>query len=298
MAECLEDLKVRREKIVLEYWQLHQFLEEQERHFLAQLDELEKEMQKEQEEVVSQLDGTFSLLSSIISDLEKDCQRPDAEFLQNLKETYTRGEKAILKTVKSPPNMKQAINTISQKSIALRENIRKFKESLAVELKRERTSCQNDLPEEQPDHLQVLRTCEDAQKTSTEESVTLDPHTANTRLLLSPDGKTARHWGYPQALPNNPERFDLEPFVLGCVGFYTGRHSWTVAIEHGQSWAVGVARASVKRKGPLCLSPEQGVWAVEQCWGQFRALTSQWTPLPLAKVPRMIQVCLDCEEAG
>ncbi|XP_042311014.1 tripartite motif-containing protein 10-like [Sceloporus undulatus] len=82
-------VKAKREKIVLEFQQLRLFLEEQERHLLAQLGELEKDMAKEQKETV-RLNHTFSLLSSLISDLEKDCQRPAGEFLLNLKKTFTR----------------------------------------------------------------------------------------------------------------------------------------------------------------------------------------------------------------
>ncbi|XP_042310939.1 tripartite motif-containing protein 15-like [Sceloporus undulatus] len=299
MAQYLEDVKAKREKVVLEFQQLHLFLQEQERHLLAQLGELEKEMAKEQEETGRRLSHTFSLLSSLISDLEKDCQRPAGEFLLNLKETFTRCGSAMLPMpVERPSNLGKNLSAISQKSVALTENLNKFKETLEAELKRERTSCTNALLEEQRNLLQFLLPViyEDAQqKASIEENVILDPRTANPKLLISQDRKRVRHWGYPQALPDNLERFDSELFVLGCEGFCSGKHSWRVAIEQGQSWAVGIARESVKRKGPLSLSPEQGIWAVEQCWGHFRALTSQWTSLPLARIPRRIQVCLDYE---
>lgn len=123
--------------------------------------------------------------------------------------------------------------------------------------------------------------------------MTLDPWTANPKLIISLDRKTVRHGKQVWTLPDNPERFDSEPFVLGCEGFFSGKHCWVVSIEEGQSWAIGIARESVKRKGYLSLSPEQGIWAVEQCWGQFQALTSRWTPLFLCRKPRRIQVSLD-----
>uniref|UniRef100_A0ACB8EGF8 Uncharacterized protein n=1 Tax=Sphaerodactylus townsendi TaxID=933632 RepID=A0ACB8EGF8_9SAUR len=126
-------------------------------------------------------------------------------------------------------------------------------------------------------------------------NVTLDPWTANPKLIISLDQKTVRHGKELQALPDNPERFDSEPFVLGCEGFCSGKHCWVVNVEAGQNWAVGVARESVKRKGNLSLSPEQGIWAVEQCWGQLQALTSHWTPLYLCRKLRMVRVSLDYE---
>ncbi|CAM4666723.1 unnamed protein product [Caretta caretta] len=128
-----------------------------------------------------------------------------------------------------------------------------------------------------------------------EVNVTLDPDTAQSQLVLPEDGKSVR-WGDTwQNLPDNPERFDSRACVLGCEGFTAETHCWEVEVGDGELWAVGVARESVRRKGWISLSPEQGIWAVGQCGGQFRALTSPEAPLPLSQVPSRIRVCLDCD---
>uniref|UniRef100_A0A8C6V8W4 Zinc finger protein RFP-like n=1 Tax=Naja naja TaxID=35670 RepID=A0A8C6V8W4_NAJNA len=126
-----------------------------------------------------------------------------------------------------------------------------------------------------------------------EPDVTLDPCTANPHLFLSLDQKTVTHRDHAQALPDNPERFDAEFFVLGRESFCSGKHSWVVNVEQGQNWAIGIAQESVRRKGSLSLNPQQGVWAVQQCWGQMQALTSRWTTLFLLRKPTRIRVYLD-----
>ncbi|XP_067412292.1 butyrophilin subfamily 1 member A1-like [Emydura macquarii macquarii] len=129
-----------------------------------------------------------------------------------------------------------------------------------------------------------------------EANVTLDPGTAHPLLVLSEDGKSVRWAETRQDLPDNPERFNTELYVLGCEGFTSGRHCWEVEVGDELYWAVGVARESVRRKGSPSLSPWDGggICAVG-CLGQFWALTFPGTPLHLRWVPCRIQVCLDCD---
>uniref|UniRef100_A0A8C3SDC4 Zinc finger protein RFP-like n=1 Tax=Chelydra serpentina TaxID=8475 RepID=A0A8C3SDC4_CHESE len=126
-------------------------------------------------------------------------------------------------------------------------------------------------------------------------NVTLDPDTAHPRLVLSADRRSVRCGDTPQDLPDDPERFDTARCVLGCEGFTSGRHCWEVEVEGRGRCVVGVARESVRRKGWISFTPEQGIWAVG-CWkDQYRALTSPEQILP-NRAPRRIRVYLDCEQ--
>ncbi|XP_066842697.1 butyrophilin subfamily 1 member A1-like [Anser cygnoides] len=130
--------------------------------------------------------------------------------------------------------------------------------------------------------------------------VTLDPHTAHPLLVLSEDHRSVRWESTWQQVPSTPERFDIRCCVLGHEKFKEGRHWWEVEVEGELQmyswWAVEVARASVKRKGEINMSPEEGIWAVQYNEGQLMSLTSPPTPLSLSPVPTRIWVCLDCTQ--
>ncbi|CAM5104942.1 unnamed protein product [Natator depressus] len=267
--EYLKQTETERQKIVSEFQQLRQFLEEQERLLLAQLEKLDKEIVKIENENITKLSEGISCLSELISEMEGKCQKPGSEFLQDVRSTLSRCEKGkFQQSEEISPELEEQVSDFSQKTIVLMETLRKFKDTL-------------------PSALESLGAHRQA-------NVTLDPDTAHPILVLSEGGKSVRCGDTRQRLPKNPERFDSVFCVLGCEGFTSGRHRWEVDVEDGQFWAVGVARASVGRKGGISCSPEGGIWAVE--WlGQFLALTSPVTPLPRSRAPSRIRVCLDCD---
>uniref|UniRef100_A0A8B9UUV4 Butyrophilin subfamily 1 member A1 n=1 Tax=Anas zonorhyncha TaxID=75864 RepID=A0A8B9UUV4_9AVES len=130
--------------------------------------------------------------------------------------------------------------------------------------------------------------------------VTLDPDTAHAQLVLSQDNSSVRWEDKSPQVPDTPERFDKWGCVLGREEFREGRHCWLVEVEGVQIkdswWAVGVARASVERKGYFKRSPEEGIWAVQYYEGHLKSLTRPRTPLSLSPVPTRIWVCLDCTQ--
>nr|XP_032645703.1 zinc finger protein RFP-like [Chelonoidis abingdonii] len=273
--EYLKQTQTERQKA--EFQELRQFLEEQERLLLAQLGELDEKIVRIQNENVSKLSKQTSHLSELISELEGKCQKPASEFLQDVRSTLSRCEKGkFQQSEEISPELEEQVSGFSQKTIALLEALRKFKDTLPSTLQRKRGE-----PLGTHRHVDVI----------------LDPGTAHPELVLSEDRKRVRWEVTSQDLPNNPERFDYWSCVLGCEGFTSGRHCWEVEVGDGRYWAVGVARESVGRKGRISLSTEGGIWAVEWCWGgQFRGLTSPVTPLPLSQFPSRIRVCLDCDQ--
>ncbi|XP_065419058.1 E3 ubiquitin-protein ligase TRIM15-like [Chrysemys picta bellii] len=91
--EYLIQTQTKRQKIVSEFQQLQQFLEEQERLLLAHLENLEKEIVKIQNDNVTKLSEEISCLSDLISEMEAKCQKPASEFLQDFRNILSRFEK-------------------------------------------------------------------------------------------------------------------------------------------------------------------------------------------------------------
>ncbi|XP_074873245.1 E3 ubiquitin-protein ligase TRIM39-like [Carettochelys insculpta] len=125
--------------------------------------------------------------------------------------------------------------------------------------------------------------------------VTLDPDTAHPQLVLSEDGKRVRRGDTRQDLPQNPERFDPCPCVLGAERLTGGRSYWEVEVGDKTGWYLGVCRESVRRKGKVTLTPEDGYWAVWLRDGGYKALTSRPTPLPVSARPSRVGIFLHYE---
>ncbi|XP_050777127.1 uncharacterized protein LOC127033274 isoform X3 [Gopherus flavomarginatus] len=200
--EYLGKIEAERQKIVSEFEQLRQFLEEQERLLLAQLEELDKEILKIQDENVTKLSKEISQLSDLISEIEEKCQQPTSEFLQDIRSTWSRCEKLKFeKPVAVPEDLRERVGVSSQRNICLQEALKKFKETL-------------------PYQLNFL-----ISKAEKEVQATPDPDLAYPSSIVSTDESVLQKYqdtGY--LVPQN--RFYPAACLLGYTGFTSGRCYW------------------------------------------------------------------------
>ncbi|XP_077778251.1 zinc finger protein RFP-like [Podarcis muralis] len=259
--DLLKQTGAEREKMVAEFRQLHQFLEEQEKRILAQMAEVEKEIAAKREEHLARLSRELSSLDSLIREMEEKLQEPASELLQDIGSFLQRSqEKENLEDppVAFPPALKWKIWDFCDINPFLEGVMKKFRDTVESGLELQK------------------------------ENIILDPDTANPWLILSEDRKSVREGEVRQGLPDNPERFDIHSYVLGCQGFTSGRHFWEVVVGSEGEWAVGVARKSVKRKGKFSFGPSEGIWGMGKWRGRYKFCSPR-------KEPERIRVALNCE---
>ncbi|KYO29215.1 hypothetical protein Y1Q_0005907 [Alligator mississippiensis] len=299
IGEYLRKTEAEQKMIISQFQQLHQFLQEKEQLLLAQLRELNKEIVTLQNKNITKLAQRISQLHDLIHEMEGKCQQPVSEFLQGVRSTLSRYEKGKFQhMVEIPSELEKRLKDFSHKNVILTETLRKFKDTLhsELEIKNHRLlglQRHGEITGSLPPGLGKRR--RRPPQPYTKANVTLDPDTAYPKLIVSINQKSVKHQEEKQTLPDNPQRFDTVPCVLGHEGFTSGRHWWEVEVVEGRYWAVGVARASVRRKGGINLSTDKGIWAVE-CIGTMEyivARTSPWTRLSLNRNLRTIRISLD-----
>ncbi|XP_039358194.1 zinc finger protein RFP-like [Mauremys reevesii] len=268
--EYLGKIEAERQKIVSEFEQLRQFLEEQERLLLARLEELDKEIVKIQDENVTKLSEEISRLTDLISEIEEKCQQPASDFLQDIKSTWSRSEKVKFeKPMAVPEDLRERVGISSQRNVCLQESLKKFKETLPYQL-----------------HFLIS-------KAEKEVQATLDPDLANPCLVMSTDESVIQKYQATGHVPQN--RFYPAPCVLGYKGFTSGRCYWQVNVGNKDEWVLGIAKESVIHEGAISCTPEEGIWALQSTEYQYCALTFPETALGLHHRPHNIGVYLDYE---
>lgn len=139
-----------------------------------------------------------------------------------------------------------------------------------------------------PGRKKMLRTCW--------VHITLDRNTANPWLIIPKDRRQVRLGETCQNVPENAERFENYPMVLGAQRFTSGKIYWEVDVTGKEAWDLGVCRESVQRKGLFSLSPENGFWII-WLWNKdnYEAGTVPQTTLHLLVPPCQVGVFVDYE---
>ncbi|XP_066469230.1 tripartite motif-containing protein 10-like [Tiliqua scincoides] len=282
--DLLGQIKEKKTRTVAAFNQLHQFLEEQKMFLLSQMELLEKEIEARRKEHMTRLMEDMSVVEFLIQQMEEKCQQSTSELLQDIRTTQRYMVMEEFDPVAFSPELACRIRRLYDVKPLLEGVMKQF--SAHLQTIRGTPVC----------HGTVVENGCSSDSGSSAANVTLDPDTAHPELILSEDRKSVRAKDKRQYLPDNPERFDFWPFVLGCEGFTGHRHFWDVTVGSEEPWAVGVTRKSVRRKGMFDVSPEEGIWAVMKWRGAYIIHNPPFNTIPSSQELKRIRVMLNYDE--
>lgn len=127
--------------------------------------------------------------------------------------------------------------------------------------------------------------------------VHLDSSSRNPWLYVSEDKlKVYELHEAPLQQWDNLQQFDKQQFILGIKGFSTGRHYWEVKVPAKGKWRLGVAAASVQRKGRFYIASGTGYWTICNRPENLHACTDPRTKLPNSAALQVVGVYVDYED--
>uniref|UniRef100_A0A8C0YKL1 Uncharacterized protein n=1 Tax=Cyprinus carpio carpio TaxID=630221 RepID=A0A8C0YKL1_CYPCA len=198
-------------QIKQQFEKLHQFLRDEEEATITALREEEEQKKQMMKEKLEEMNRHISALSHSIKDMEEMMRASDVYFLKEFPVTMERVQ------ISSQPDPQTPSGALIHVPRYL-----------------------GNLP------FRVWKKMQDIVQNT---PLILDPNTAHPDLVLS-DDLTSVKWSWnKQPVPDNPERFECYPCVLGSEGFNSGTHCWDVEVKESSDWSLGVTTASNRRKG-------------------------------------------------
>ncbi|XP_073676481.1 zinc-binding protein A33-like [Garra rufa] len=230
-----------------EFEKLHQFLRDEEEATITALREEEEQKNQMMKEKLEEMNRHISALSHTIKDTEEMMKANDVCFLKNFNVTMERVQI-------SQPDPQMSSGALIHVPHYL-----------------------GNLP---------FRVWKKMQETVQHNPLTLDLNTAHSYLKLSTDLTSVSNSDVRQNVPDNPERFDEYPCVLGFEGFNSGTHCWDVEVKDNTNWIVGITTASNQRKGDVFF--ETNVWFVRYKDSKYSSKSPDQT-LTLLSVKEKLQ---------
>ncbi|XP_076002723.1 E3 ubiquitin-protein ligase TRIM39-like [Genypterus blacodes] len=248
---------------------LKQMVEKSQADFFKDVEERQKNTQKQAEGFIKELQQELSELMERAAEVEQLLRSQDhLHLLQSFPSNCTAPPtKDCTQVIHHKSHEGSVVKAVAQLERTISKGVRKL---LEVELKR----------------IQQFAV-----------DVTLDPDTAHPNLILSEDEKQVHCGDVRKNLLDNPERFDRCVYVLGKQSFSSGRSYYEIQVKGKTAWTLGVASESLSRKGHITTTPQNGYWTVRlRNESKFLAPDEPPVRLSVKSKPEKVGVFVDYEE--
>ncbi|XP_015247895.1 PREDICTED: E3 ubiquitin-protein ligase TRIM39-like [Cyprinodon variegatus] len=231
------------------------FLQRKQGDLVKEIEEKQKESEKQAEDQITLLEQKLSDLKRRRSDIQKCIQSEDylyllqsCQFKQIPENTYQ-----IDQLTEQPTNVKIVKQSVAQ----IKERVIKEVDML---INKVRSSDFSDPPEQsdEDENIRMGNSVQDAWHPPKDRlmmiqqcnavNVTLNSYSAHPCLTVSADGKTLSYRESEQWFPVLPSQFTCCFAVLANEGFNSGRFYYEVVITSSQHLVLGVAKESVNRE--------------------------------------------------
>ncbi|XP_034962961.1 zinc finger protein RFP-like [Zootoca vivipara] len=244
----LEQTDMERQNIVADFKEFHQFLEEQERLLLAQLEELDNGVKNCRNQYISKLCEEMASLDNLIRQLEEKQKQPVNEFLQNMRSTLERcneNEKTTMIAIAFPYGLKQQIDKFSKMHPFLEKEIKKFKDVV--------------FPGPQKKNGVAIQAFLGPKLPALGEDMAFPELVLSAYSQGTAQGTYMKQQYYYSGFSN---KISCCSYVVGVERITSGTHSWIVNVEHNNVWAVGVVKESLRGFHIGNLNDESGIWVI------------------------------------
>nr|XP_043870018.1 E3 ubiquitin-protein ligase TRIM21-like [Solea senegalensis] len=245
------------------------------------IEEKQKAAEEEAEELISRMEQeVIELQRKQVEMMELRQTEDQLSFLQNFPHS-------------SPPTFLMDLSMVNFNRTLEIRHMQKYLSSSTSQLRRLLNKMTTDINTFSVSNVAALRYLQ-----LFEQNIELDHDTAHPRLILSDDGKQVRFNIGPvlkriQAL--KPTMFMKHLAVMGNRGYSSGKFYFEVFVSPKTEWSLGIATASIQRRGILARSPHSGLWAIWFLKDRFEVFSYPGETVYLGKTER-VGVFVDFEE--
>ncbi|KAM9436868.1 zinc-binding protein A33-like isoform 2-T2 [Clarias gariepinus] len=253
-----------RNQIKEEFKKLRQFLQKENQAMITQLKKEEQEKTKSLESKINKMNQEIQSLSDTIVKIHKEFEFEDIKFLKNFDRNLAKAD------------CKDFDPNVASSEVI---DVAMYVGNLQFRLWNKMQSIIKYSP------------------------VILNPNTAHSQLILSPDLTSMRDTDedheekadiYRPPVLDTPGQF-RSLCVLGSEGFSSGLHCWNVEVGNSTFWMLGVTTETVQRKKPSVFP--SGAWSIGYNDQKLcaRSPSGEHTALTLAPKPQVVKIRLDMD---